>query len=443
MKTKYSYKQIWTISYPILISLIMEQMIGMTDTAFLGRVGEIELGASAIAGVYYLAIFMMAFGFSIGAQILIARRNGEGNYKEIGPIFYQGIYFLLAMAVILFTFSIVFSPYILKNIISSPHIYDAAESYIHWRVYGFFFSFIMVMFRAFFVGTTQTKTLTLNSIVMVLSNVVFNYILIFGKFGFPQLGIAGAAIGSSLAEMVSVIFFTIYTWKRIDCKKYALNILPKFHGKTLKRILNVSVWTMIQNFVSLSTWFMFFLFVEHLGERSLAIANIIRNVSGIPFMIAMAFASTCGSLVSNLIGAGEQDCVRGTIRQHIRIGYIFVLPILIFFCLFPDLILRIYTDMPDLRAASVPSLWVLCSAYLVLVPANVYFQSVSGTGNTRTALAMELCVLAIYVTYSAYFIMYLRMDVAFAWTTECVYGIFTLMFCYWYMKKGNWQKKKI
>ena len=89
MKTKYTYKQIWTIAYPILISLIMEQMIGMTDTAFLGRVGEIELGASAIAGVYYLAIFMMAFGFSIGAQILIARRNGEGNYKEIGPIFYQ------------------------------------------------------------------------------------------------------------------------------------------------------------------------------------------------------------------------------------------------------------------------------------------------------------------------------------------------------------------
>ena len=254
MKTKYSYKQIWTIAYPILISLIMEQMIGMTDTAFLGRVGEIELGASAIAGVYYLAIFMMAFGFSIGAQILIARRNGEGNYKEIGPIFYQGIYFLLVIAVVLFTLSIVFSPHILKNIISSPHIYDAAESYIHWRVYGFFFSFVMVMFRAFFVGTTQTKTLTLNSIVMVLSNVVFNYILIFGKFGFPQLGIAGAAIGSSLSEMVSVIFFIIYTWKRIDCKKYALNILPKFQGKTLKRILNVSVWTMIQNFVGLSTF---------------------------------------------------------------------------------------------------------------------------------------------------------------------------------------------
>ena len=443
MQTKYTYKQIWLIAYPILISLLMEQMIGMTDTAFLGRVGEVELGASAIAGVFYMVIFMVAFGFSIGAQILIARRNGERQYKEIGDLFYQGIYFQVGMAAVMFLLSYCFSPIILKRIVASEHIYEAATSYLHWRVFGAFFSFSAVMFRAFFLGTTQTKTLTLNSIVMVLSNVVFNYILIFGKFGFPQLGIAGAAIGSSLAEMVSVIFFIIYTWKRIDCKKYALNILPKFHGKTLKRILNVSVWTMIQNFVSLSTWFMFFLFVEHLGERSLAIANIIRNVSGIPFMIAMAFASTCGSLVSNLIGAGEQDCVRGTIKQHIRIGYIFVLPILVFFCLFPDLILRIYTDIPDLRAASVPSLWVLCSAYLVLVPANVYFQSVSGTGNTRTALAMELCVLAIYVTYSAYFIMYLRMDVAFAWTTECVYGTFILLFCYWYMKKGNWQKKKI
>ena len=85
MQTKYTYKQIWLIAYPILISLLMEQLIGMTDTAFLGRVGEVELGASAIAGVFYMVIFMVACGFSIGAQILIARRNGEQQYKEIRP----------------------------------------------------------------------------------------------------------------------------------------------------------------------------------------------------------------------------------------------------------------------------------------------------------------------------------------------------------------------
>ncbi len=186
MQTKYTYKQIWLIAYPILISLLMEQLIGMTDTAFLGRVGEVELGASAIAGVFYMVIFMVAFGFSIGAQILIARRNGEQQYKEIGDLFYQGIYFQVGMAAVMFLLSYCFSPIILKRIVASEHIYEAATSYLHWRVFGAFFSFSAVMFRAFFLGTTQTKTLTLNSIVMVLSNVVFNYILIFGKFGFQR-----------------------------------------------------------------------------------------------------------------------------------------------------------------------------------------------------------------------------------------------------------------
>ena len=77
----YCNRHIWQITYPILISLLMENMIGLTDTAFLGRVGEVELGASALAGVYYMAIFMLGFGFSIGVQILIARRNGEGRLR--------------------------------------------------------------------------------------------------------------------------------------------------------------------------------------------------------------------------------------------------------------------------------------------------------------------------------------------------------------------------
>ena len=443
MSTKYTYKEIWLISYPVLISLIMEQIIGMTDTAFLGRVGEIELGASAIAGIYYLAIYMMAFGFSIGAQILIARRNGEKKYKEVGSIFYQGVYFLLALATTMYILSKYLSPYLFKDIITSTHIYDASLNYINWRILGFFFSFITVMFRAFFVGTTQTKTLTLNSIIMVLSNVVFNYILIFGKFGFPKLGIAGAAIGSSLAEFVSMLFFIIYTWKHIDCRKYALNKFPTFNPVILKHILGVSLWTMIQNLLSMSTWLMFFLFVEHLGERALAVTNIIRNVSGIPFMITMAFATTCGSLISNLIGAGDLQYVQGTIKQHIRITYAFVLPLLICFCLFPQIILSIYTDIPQLQQASIPSLWVLCSGYLFTVPCNIYYQSVSGTGNTRTALAIGMFVLAIYIVYITYIILYLKVDVALCCTTEHVYAILTLILSLCYIKRGNWQKRKI
>ena len=442
-QTRYTNRQIWHIAYPILISLIMEQMIGMTDTAFLGRVGEVELGASAIAGVFYMVIFMVAFGFSIGTQILIARRNGEENYREIGQLFYHGIYFQVGLAAVMFLLSYFLSPLILERIIASPAVCRAAEDYLHWRVFGAFFSFSAVIFRAFFLGTVQTRTLTLNSVVMVLSNVVFNYILIFGNFGFPAMGIAGAALGSSLAEGVSLLFFILYTRRRVDTRKYGLDRIPRFCRGVLRRMLNVSLWTMIQNFFSLATWFLFFLYIEHLGERALAVTNIVRSASGLLFMVMMAFASTCGSLTSNLIGRGHASEVPHLIHQHIRLAYLFVMPLALLFVLCPQLILGIYTDMADLREAAIPSLWVMCASYLLIVPANVYFQSVSGTGNTRTALALELSSLVLYTAYITWTILILRLDVALCWTSEMVYGIFILLFCRLYIRRGHWAGKQI
>lgn len=79
----------------------MEQLINITDAVFLGHVGEVELGASAIAGIYYLAIYMLGFGFSIGLQVMIARRNGECDYGKAGKIFFQGFFFLSGLAILL------------------------------------------------------------------------------------------------------------------------------------------------------------------------------------------------------------------------------------------------------------------------------------------------------------------------------------------------------
>lgn len=78
----FTYKQIWLINFPVMMSLLMEQLINLTDTVFLGHVGEIELGASALAGMYYIAIYMLGFGFSLGLQVVVARRNGEGNLAK-------------------------------------------------------------------------------------------------------------------------------------------------------------------------------------------------------------------------------------------------------------------------------------------------------------------------------------------------------------------------
>ena len=439
----YSYRNIWKVAYPILISLVMEQMIGLTDTAFLGRVGEVELGASAIAIVYYMVLFMIGFGFSLGAQIIIGRRNGEGNFLETGKIFWNGLYFVLGLSGIIILLSEFFSPWLMKLMVSSDAIYGASLSYVRWRLPGMVFAFATTMFRAFYVGTTQTKTLTLNSVVMVLSNVIFNYILIFGKLGLPALGITGAAIGSSLAELVSLIFFVVYTRTRCDRRKYGLDKAASFDMAEIKSMMPVCTWTMIQHTISITTWFIFFMYIEHLGERALAISNITRSVSGLIWVVLSAFAATCSTLVSNIIGEGHQEKVMSLVKRVMKLSYGIVTVMIILFCIFPEAIARIYTDIPDLVTASAPALIVMCSSYFFNVGGQVFFQAVSGTGSTKTAFKLELIALAVYLIYCTVIIAMLKADVAICWTAEHVYGGILMICSWWYLRSGRWKNRKI
>lgn len=438
----FSYKQIWLIAYPILISLLMEHMINVTDTAFLGHVGEVELGASALAGVFYMAIYMLGFGFSIGVQILIARRNGEQKYGEIGGIFMQGAGFLLLLATVMFFACEYFTKHILGYLISSEPVYEAAASYLEWRRYGFFFSFIAILFRAFYIGITETRTLTLNSMVMVLSNIVFNYILIFGKFGFPALGIAGAAIGSSLAELVSLLFYAVYTWTKIDKKKYALFQRFSFRFAEFRRIWNISCWTMLQSILFPSQWFLFFIAIEHLGERPLAIANIMRSINTCFFMVIFAFADTASSMVSNLLGSGrEKSEIWLACKRAIRLTYLIGIPFLILSALFPTALLQIYTNSSELVEAALPTTYIMLLGYFLSAPGLVLFNAVAGTGHTNRSMKIMLITIAVYVVYVVIMVMYLRVDVAIAWTSEYVYGGMLLLLSYLYLKKCDWGRR--
>lgn len=101
----------------------------------------------------------------------------------------QGVMFLFVMALLLFGFTKAFGGNIMRLLVSSESIYKGTMEFLDWRIYGFFFSFINVMFRALYIGITRTKVLTINAVVMALTNVVLDYALIFGKFGLPEMGI--------------------------------------------------------------------------------------------------------------------------------------------------------------------------------------------------------------------------------------------------------------
>ena len=420
MNMNITYISIYKTSLPVLVSLLMEYLIGFTDTAYLGRVGETELAASAIAGTYYMIIYMIGFGFSIGAQILIAQYNGNQQYKEAGKILSQGILFLLIIAVIVILFSSIISPIILKSIIDSESVLQAVLQYLDWRIYGFFFSFTIIMFRAFYIGIIHTSALMLNSITMVAINVILNYILIFGALCIPVLGISGAAIASVISEAVAVIHFIIYTQKNVSSCKYGLKRRITIDCTILKKILSISIWMMLQHGLVFGSWFVFFITMEHFGERSLAITNIVRNISSFLFLFVQAFASVVSSLVGNLIGENKGNSILYVCKKVIFLCYMTILPIMVLFLFFPSSTLRIYSDNTVLVFEAIPTLKVMLTSYLIAVPTFVFFSAVSGIGHAVASLLIAFISLVVYIVYVET-IRHFSSSVPLLWTSEHIY----------------------
>ena len=439
----YTNKHIWNISYPIIIGLLAQNIINVTDTAFLGRVGEVELGASALGGIFYICIFTIFFGFSTGAQIIIGRRNGEKNYSSIGPVMVQGMFFLMILAIALFGLSQLYMGDIMRVMISSDVVWDATMTFLQWRVIGFFFDVFNVMFRAFFIGITKTKILTANALVMAITNVILGYAMIFGELGFPEMGIKGAAIASVISEFASTLFYVIYAFTKVDYKKYGFKHLKSIDFKLLKQVLEISIYTMFQYFISMGTFFLFFIIIERQGQHSLAIANIIRSIYIVMFIPLNALSATSNTLVSNIIGEGKVKEVMPLIRRITRLSFIIMVSCVILLCLFPKLALSIYTNDTTLINESVPSIYIISIALVISSIACVFFNSISGTGNTKSALILELGVLALYTVFIYITGIQLKLPVHICYCAEILYFVGLLIGSAAYLRFANWQKKKI
>ena len=439
----YTNKEIWRVTYPIFLGLLAQNVINVTDTAFLGRVGEVALGAAAMGGLLYICVYTIAFGFSVGSQILIARRNGEGNYRAVGPIMWQGTAFSFGMAVCLLILMYFSAAPLIRLLITSDSIYGATYEFFTWRIWGFLFAFVNVMFRGLYIGITRTKVLTMNAVVMALVNVVLDYALVFGELGLPEMGVRGAALASVIAEASSLIFFLLYTYYKVDLKKYGLNRFGQFDLSMVLRILRISCFTMVQYFLAMAIWFVFFMALERLGQRQLAVANIVRSVYVVLLIPVQALSTTANTLVSNLIGAGGSSGVVTLLHKISWMSFL-IMVVCVGLCVaFPGSILSVYTNEEALLVESVSALYVVCGAMLIASLANVYFNGISGTGNTQAALVLEVFVQVFYALYIIVVGMVIQASVDVCFTTEVIYYVLMLGSSLIYLKKAKWQNKKI
>ncbi len=438
-----SYKKIWKVALPIIISGIAQNVVTVTDTMFLGRLGNIALGAAGNAGILYFLLILSGLGFTTGVQIIIGRRNGEENYSQIGKVFDHCIYFIVPLSILLFITVKLFAPSFLANITQSTNILETALDFLNYRIYGIFFAFLLGAFVAFYVGTTQTKILIYITLIMMLVNVFLDYALIFGNFGFPEMGVKGAALASVISEICALSFLIIFTLKKIDLDKYSLFKFSKFDTVILKRITKVGGPVMLQNFLSISSWFIFFMIIEKIGERELAISHIIRSIYMVLMIPLFGFSSATNTLVTNLIGQGNKHLVLRLVKRITFLSLACTSFALIFNLFLPTQIIGFYTSDIALIQESIKTLNIISGTMFSFAIAFILFNGVSGTGNTRSALLIEFITISIYLAATYYIAIELESSLPIVWCSEFIYFSLLGSMSFIYLKWGNWSKVTI
>ena len=443
MLSKISTRQIWGVAYPIILGSIAQNILNVTDTAFLGRLGEVALGGGVIGGLFYHVLLMIGWGTGVGGQIIIARRYGEGAHRTIGRVVEHLFYFLSVISVLLIILVKFNSGHFLGLVIDSPAINGAGKEFVDYRIFGLLFAFVNYSFNSFYVGITKTKVITATTSIMVVVNIVLDYALIFGHWGFPEMGIAGAALASVIAEATSCVVFVLYTRFKFGYGKYNLFNFAPLNRKLLVRILNVAWPLMFQFFLSIFVWFVFFLFIEKMGEVPLAVSNILRSVYIVLMIPIWGFASATNTFVSQLIGQERSGEVMRLVKKVIMLSMSAVFGLGLICISFPTVILRIYTNNPLLIEQSLPVFNIVAIAAIGMAGAFVMFNGVSGTGNTKVSFAIEVGTLLIYILWAYLMAIVFKTSLTWVWAAEIIYGIFITSISYWYLKSNKWIGKKV
>ncbi|MFP4064457.1 MAG: MATE family efflux transporter [Bacteroidales bacterium] len=438
-----TFKSIWKISYPIIMGLTAQNLMIAIDTAFLGRLGEITLGASAIGGVFYLCLVMLGAGFSIGTQILIGRRNGEGKKHQIGHIFDHAIYFLIALAFLLFLFLTYIAPNFLEWFLKSEQVRDESLVFLHYRRFGFLFGFLVLGFNAFYTGITRTRLLILSTSVMAATNIILDYFLIFGHFGLPSMGIAGAALATNIAELITFGFFLYWSHQNRMLYTCRLFVFHRPNWQQYGPLLKVAVPVMFQYFLSFAAWFVFFMVIEQISETALAASNITRSFYMLLMIPVLGLSSATNTIVSNLIGQGRSAEVIPLIRKVLMIALSITIAIIQLNIFMPAQIAGLFTSDLKLVEASIPLLRVTSLALIAFAFGMILFSGLSGTGKTMVALLIEILSITFYLLSAFILAVTLNATAPVVWFVEVIYFTMLGLGSLLYLKTGKWRIYKI
>lgn len=443
-----TYKRILIIALPLMFGTFVQSMITITDGAFVSEIGNTAYNAVGQGSLMYFALFMLCRGLADGAQISIAKLLGEKKDSDIGALLLNAQVGQLFLSTLIFIIFLTTANWFIDVTTKTEELNPAIKEFIQYRSWGIFFAGLQVSMMAFFIGLGKTRIILFSTVLMAICNIFLDYCLIFGNCGLPELGMKGAPIASCISEMIAFLFLMTYAIKSRSFKVYQYNLKRKIQSSKILALFQLSYPLMGQGLISLSTWWVFFGLIEHMGPDNLEIAHNIRYMYFIAFIPIFGYASATRTYVSNLVGRKEQHLIP---KIQMKIALLSVLSLFLLFhgsLLYPDQLIKIVEHNPnassELLETSADALRFISGSILLFALAIVPFNSVAALGKTKTSFLIELVNIIIYLSFAYFSIKVWQWDIISIWWVEYLYfgglAIFSLVYLRYYFKQQRAQR---
>jgi MATE family multidrug resistance protein len=395
---KYNIK----LASPVILGMLGHTLVSFVDNVMVGQLGAAELAAVSLGNSFIFIAMSLGIGFSTAITPLVAEADTEQNFAKGKSVFKHGFFLCTVLGLLLFIMLLFAKP--LMYVMDQPEdVVELAIPYLDLVAFSLVPLIVFQAFKQFSDGLSLTKYPMYATIIANLLNVVINYVLIFGKFGFPEMGIVGAAVGTLVSRFVMLFHMWWLLAKRDKSKAYVTNIkFFKLSKEPLKKLINLGLPSAMQMFFEVAIFTAAIWLSGTLGQNAQAANQIALNLSSMTFMVAMGLSVVAMIRVGNQKGLQDFKALRRIAESIFLVGFVFAVVFALFFVIFHKVLPDLYVNLDDPENAVDTAEVVKIAATLLLAAAVFQISDslqVIALGALRGLQDVKIPTLITFISY--------------------------------------------
>ncbi len=377
-----SLREVFDLAYPVVLTTLSTTLMGVVDSAMVGRLGPTELAAVGFGGIWLWTFFSLFYGSATGVQTFVSQADGAGDARSCGTWVWQSLYALVPpMALVLLVLAFVLEPWI-AWMGPSDALGGEAAGYIRARLPGEIGIVVGMAAASFFRGLGDTRTPLYATIGGNLVNVVLDYGLIFGELGLPAWGVFGAGVATAIGHWCAAVLMIGLLLRRGARERHATTpVAPDVHA--MRRFLRTGAPIGGEWFLGMTSFAVFTTLVAQMGDIEMAASQVFVVLLSLSFMQAMGISMAAATLVGRYVGARDEDAAERSFRTSVQLGVVLGLGVAVLYLVIPGPLLRIFTDDPEVIALGAPLLAMGALFQLFDAIGIISEGALRGAGDTR------------------------------------------------------------